>query len=229
MTITSTQRLYQVAGHTLSADDGGSCWLCGGANYGAVPVKSWVKATFTNYDDARGNWDDGVCEACVWATRYHSDELAEKTGKEKPQNMPTYSHFIVDGEWHVNCKAHTQQIAQALLDIRGVPEMAVIANSGQKHLVHLASINTPGQTSGVVQFERELIMMEQSALRGLLDSIETLYNDGHSKSAIRTGLYTFRRDTDIALWRSEEACIRGQRGSPLFTLAVWLAQKEEEK
>lgn len=227
----ATQLLYCAAGHTLSGGTG-QCWLCGGTAYEAVTVAEWMKPTFNDAPSARGRAEDGVCVACVWATQFQSEELQRKVGKEKLQNFRTYSHFVAGGQWHALTKAQKREMTALLLDEHGLPEVAIVAESGQKHLTFKARTNPPGQSAGWILFEATHIWLEQAAFRALLDHIQALYNARYSKDAILSGSYKFYPDSDLALWRLHETAIKALRGQPTFTLAVYLAQlaqKEEEE
>lgn len=225
-TLSASQFLYVAAGNELGRRSFGRCWLCGGPAYAPVKVEKWVKPTFTNYDAARGDWNAGVCEACVWCTRFKSTELADVLGREKPQNMTTYSHFVVGGKWYALSKGQKAEIKRLLLSDKGLPELAAIANSGQKHIIHLAQLNAPGGHAGYVQLEQETLHIRQSDLVWLLESVETLYRSGFNKTSIQSGVYTFYPDSDLALWRDIEPQLAAWRGSGVFDLACWLAQKE---
>jgi len=226
MNLSPTQFLYTIAGNELHHRSFGRCWLCGGAAYAPVKTEKWVRPTFTNFDTARGDWEAGVCEACVWCTRFKSAELAEMLGREKPQNMTTYSHIVARGEWHTLHKGQKSEIRALLLADGGLPELAVIAESGQKHIIHLAQLNDVGQRAGFVQLEQDTLHIAQDELAWLLERVECLYHARFSKTSIQSGEYTFYPDSDLEVWREVEDEIRPYRGSGVFDLACWLAQKE---
>jgi len=78
------------------AISGGICRVCG--DYGnGIPFSDWVRPTFTDWDKILPG--DIFCQACQFCFEEQSELLAQLVGKEKPQRMRNYSHFVVDGEW----------------------------------------------------------------------------------------------------------------------------------
>jgi hypothetical protein len=227
--VSASQYLYTAASHRMHGRTNTRCWLCGGPAYESIPVKDWVKSTFTDYHAAQGDYEAGVCVACVWATQYKCEELQLKVGKDKPQNMPAYSHFVVSGQWHVYSKAQKAKMLALLVSSRGLPIVACVTESGQKHQSFKARVNPSGQSAGWVMFETQHVWLDQAKFSELLSHVQALYNARFSKVAIQTGGYTFYPDSDLALWRQHEFAIRSQRGSALFNLAVYLVQKEENE
>lgn len=132
-----------------------------------------------------------------------------------PQRMRNYSHFVIDDEWIPLSKADKARMAEIL---RGDFEVAVIAESGQKHIVFRA-------VPGIVQFEEQQIR-DVGAILALLNPIQSLYA-GFSKSEIETGQYKQHRIIrfDLTEWHELERQIHHWRGSLLFRLAIFLAQK----
>ena len=226
--LSASQLLYQAAGHEIIDVVEGRCWLCGGELFLPTPVREWMRPTFTGFDVGVGPGESGqVCEACVWSTLGGGDELAAKVGKEKKQRFRNYSLFVAQGEWYALSKAHKPEMKELLLSPAGFPEVALVAESGQKHLAFRGRVNEAGQPAGWVLFERAHIWVIQDAFSWLLGLVEQLYNAGFSKASISTGAYKFYPDSDLSLWRECESTLSRYRGSGAFSLAVYLAQKEE--
>lgn len=200
------------------------CVFCGMEKEG-TSFNDWVKPTFTDHDKLQ----DGsiVCDDCLFWFDERSEKLARIIGKDKPQRMRNYSHFVVGGEWTPLSKGDKVKMQALLLD-DSFPELAVIAESGQKHIVFRARRNLPGGTSGWIQFEEQSLFVVPGELKQLLDIIEQLYV-GFSKTEIETGNYKGYRVVKFGLkcWQALEADLRDKRGSLLFRLTIFLAQKGE--
>lgn len=205
------------------------CWLCGGLLIDPIPRDSWVKPTFTNHNIVGDPDSAFICGPCEWAHSDRNVDLQRLTGKDKPQRMRNYTHIVSGGVWYPLSKGQKRDMAALLLAGGGFPELVVIAESGQKHLVFRATVNQPGQLTGWVQFEEDTLCIQQGVLRDCLTGINSLLTLGFSKAEIESGNYlTYRiRQTGIETWDELESEIAGLRGSPVFALAVFLGQKEE--
>lgn len=233
MTDSPTQLLYAAAGAPPVPDaepsDAALCWLCGGALDGSgVPRRQAIKATFTDHDCARAPESDAFCAACVWIMAERNDALTARTGKDKPQRGRNYSHFVKAGVWYPLGKAQKDAMRALLLE-PPFPELAVIADSGQKHLVFKARANPPDAAMGWVQFEEQVIWVDPAQLATTLELVEALYVI-FSKTEIATGAYNHRRILDFGLerWRALEAEVRPLRNRALFNLALFLAQRSDD-
>lgn len=198
------------------------CRICGIEGDG-VPFNEWVKPTFTDHDKLHDG--DVICDACLFWFGERSEELARRVGKEKPQRMRNYSHFVIGGKWTPLSKGNKNQMKSLLLG-EHFPELAAIAESGQKHIVFRATRNPPGSKAGWVQFEEQALFVHPHKLRDLLGIIEALYAT-FSKEEIGTGRYRqYRiRKFGLANWQALELQVKPIRGSLLFKLALFLAQK----
>lgn len=98
-----------------------------------------------------------VCHSCLFCFDDRSSALTTITGKDKPQRMRNYSHFVVNGRWHPLSKAAKPLMWQLLTQF---PEVAVIAVSGQKHLIFRAR---PGaeKTSGWGPWQRHVFAIRR--------------------------------------------------------------------
>jgi hypothetical protein len=201
-----------------------TCRICGKKGDG-LRFSEWVRPTFTNWDKLYPG--DIICHECLFWFNEKSEELAARVGKDKPQRMRNYSHFLVDGEWKPLSKAEKVTMRELLLS-SPFPELAVIAESGQKHIAFRARRNHGGSDSGWVQFEEQAIFIVPRRLASVLDVIESLYIS-FAKSEIETGRYAGYRIMRFGLeeWNRLEDQIKEWRGSMLFRLALFLAQKKE--
>jgi len=208
----------------MTTGDHHACRICGRTGPG-LAFDAWVRPTFTDWDKLQSG--DVICNECAFWFDEHSMELARVIGKEKPQRMRNYSHFIIDGKWLPLSKAHKAMMQQLLLS-KPFPELAAIAESGQKHIAFRAIRNPPGATAGWVQFEEHTIWVEPEQLASLLDIIQALYTT-FSKTEIGSGSYRHYHILKFGLsrWQALESSIRDRRRSALFQLALFLAQKGE--
>jgi len=212
----STSLLWSAAGQpALSGETPGSCRTCGQDGTGLV-FASWVRDTFMDFDKLFPG--SILCQACQFCFAEASEPLRQRVGKEKPQRMRNYSHFVINDEWKPLSKGNKRQMREILLQ---EPQLAVIAESGQKHIIFRAQ-------SGFWQFEEQRMMPCPELLAELLPPIETLYNAGASKSEIETGRYSQKTLMKILpLWREYEPFLKEHRGGLPLQLAIFLAQKEE--
>lgn len=202
------------------------CRICGKADVSGTPFAKWVRDTFTNHDLLRPG--DVICDECAFWFEQKSEELQRRMGKDKPQRMQNYTHFIIGGEWVPVSKGDKRKIAELLLG-ECIPEMAAIAVSGQKHVAFRARRNPPGAQSGWVQMEERAIWVDQRRLRELLAVVERLYAV-FSKQEIETGKYSHNRILAYGLdrWQADESVIKPVRKTDLFALALFISQRSED-
>ena len=202
------------------------CRICGEDKLAGTPFDAWVKDTFMNIDNLRPG--EIICDDCLFWFDDNSTELQHIMGKDKPQRMRNYSHFVIDGQWIPASKADKRRMQELLLGGK-FPELAVIAVSGQKHIAFRARRNPPGQDAGWVQLEETSLWTTQDALAHLLGLVEDLYI-GFSKGEIAAGNYSAHRAEKFGLKRlmDLEGAVRPVRRTALFDLALFLAQRSED-
>lgn len=203
----------------------GTCRICGREKTG-LDFNAWVKDTFTNHDLLLPG--DIICDSCLFWFDYNSVELQQRMGKDKPQRMLNYSHFIKGGLWFPFSKSNKAGMADMLAEFP-FPEIAAVAESGQKHIVFRARMNPAGQAAGWIQFEEQSLWVEQSALCETLAVVNDLYRI-FSKTEIETGKYYPANIIKFGIdpWRAQEEKIRRLRGGLLLKLCLFLAQRKEE-
>jgi len=201
------------------------CRICGNDSEGK-DFSKWIKPTFTDHDKLYPG--KIICDGCLFWMDEASQELAAKMDKNKPQRMRNYSHFIIDGEWVPLSKGNKRKMAELLLN-PPFPELATIAESGQKHIVFRATKNQLGGNAGWVQFEEQSIFVIPKELKGLIDIIQSLMVE-FSKSEIETAQYKPYRIINFGIeqWHALEQKLKPLRSSLLFNLALFLAQKSEK-
>jgi hypothetical protein len=209
-----TRILWQAAGCPAGEGDvSDNCRVCGQAAIG-LPFAAWARPTFTDWDKLVPG--EIICQVCQFSFAEQSELLAQKVGKDRPQRMRNYSHFVAGSEWLPLSKGDKRAMQEILLEKDW--RVAVIAESGQKHVVFRA-------VPGVVQFEEQQIH-DWRGLGDVLRLIEELYT-AFSKTEIETGRYAQHRvlKFGVARWMELEKQIEPLRQSALFGLALFLAQK----
>jgi hypothetical protein len=107
------------------------------------------------------------------------------------------------------------------------PWFATIADTGQRHALPWAPINPHGR-SGVVLFED--VLLRVPADQSLVTRASWLLTCGSTKEEIESGSY---REKSWRMCESEvrefERAFKRERGSGWFSLALWLAQRDEEE
>lgn len=213
----TTHILYRAAGEPLmDGDAAGMCRFCGLSGLG-LSFAAWVRDTFTDHDRLLPG--DIICHACQFAFDEASSLLTLATGRDKLQRMRNYSHFVVRGEWLPLNKGEKDGMVAALAR---QPEVAIIAVSGQKHLIFRAQ-------AGWWQIEEQSSPPFPDVLWPLLATVELLYSGGFSKGEIETGRYYQHRLLEFGLDRylALEALIAPARGTLPLELALFLAQRRE--
>lgn len=208
---------------------GGRCWLCVGQMTRGEPVDSWNGASFTGQNKVRMPNATHVCEACVFVTSRLSPVPGRppKEGKTLGGNFRNYSHLWEDGVGYANAsKGEKTRIREFLARDHGGVWFAAIADSGQKHVIPWAPMNGPGR-GGRVLFDEQLVDLPPSL--ALVDEMTALLTAGATKEEIGGGDYSARawQLCGPAL-RAFEETSGPHRGGAWFTLALWLAQRDEE-
>jgi hypothetical protein len=194
----------------------GQCVACGNNSYG-VQFMIWVRPTFVDFDKLHPGTI--LCDACRFCFEDGNEVLQNRLGRDKPQRMRNYSHFVLDGIWVPVSKGEKPRMIQLL---RSQADVAVIADSGQKHIIFRAKL-------GWWQFEEQSIRPDWPHLESLIVNVGILLSV-FSKSEIEHGSYSAQRirQFGISAWRElEMTIIKPERGSALFLLALFLAQKGE--
>jgi CRISPR type IV-associated protein Csf1 len=188
------------------------CWLCGGRTEGkGQPVKKAIKPTFTDRDKARGARSQSVCAGCAFCLSHLS--------------LRNYSILATEDELKHPSRP---EIRGLLLEPPEPPFVMCIAVSGQKWL-HFRSQVAYSRDGYPVQYEETRVCVERPVLARWLEYIETLYTV-FTKAEILTGSYNQNRirEFGIARFQEAEAQVAPHRGTRLFDLVVFVAQKPPE-
>ncbi len=207
----------------------GRCWLCGGVVVRGALVGDWLSDVFTDHTRVALPTSPVVCEACVFVCARKSPVPGRppKEGKEFGGNFRNYSHLWDELGYANASKGDKPAIRQFLARNHAGPWFAAIADSGQKHVLPFARVNGPGRR-GVVLFDDLTVIVPDD--QAIIPAMIALLSRGVTKEEIDARDYYPRsiRESRNAI-DEFEARHGGERGSGWFTLAVWLAQRDEEK
>lgn len=207
----------------------GRCWLCAGEVTRGESVDSWNGASFTGQNRVRSPQSSHVCEACVFVCSRLSPVPGRpaKEGKRFGGNFRNYSSLWEEGIGYANAsKGEKTRIREFLAREHRGPWFAALADSGQKHVIPWAPMNGPGR-GGAVLFDEQLVQVPESI--ALIDTMTALLTAGATKEEIGSGDYSARAwQMCGALLRAFEETHGPHRGGAWFTLALWLAQRDEE-
>lgn len=145
-------------------------------------------------------------------------------------NFRNMSHLL-DATSYVNAsKGEKPAILAFLMREHRGPWFATIADSGQIHMLPFAPVNETGTRRGSVLFERQIVMLPRLKSVGwdLVQKMADLLTAGATKEEIESGEYGPRawQLCELRLSGFEDHW-SGKRGSPWFSLALWLAQRDE--
>lgn len=217
---TAGDTIYAAAGSPpVEGDTAGTCRACGRDSIG-LAFASWIKDTFVDHDKLRPG--SIICRSCLFCFDDHNEILTARTGKPKLQRMRNYSHFVTaSGEWLPLSKGKKARMRELLTGEQS-PAVAIIATSGQKHLIFRARMSW-------WQIEERTVLPFPEQLGALLEPIETLYRAGASKGEIETGHYSQKTIGKVgrSLWLDLELKLRPFRGGLPMQFAVFLGQKDD--
>ncbi len=206
--------IYELSDRPVFGETRGMCRVLGREAVG-VPFSDWVKDTFTDTNLLfPGNIISNEAYFCFLDDNKY---LQQKLGRSEMTRFRNYSHFVVNGNWYVFTKA--QKKSMYLLLIEEDPEIAVISDSGQRHLVFRHRV-------GTWQLEDTIIERDKDLLVRLKTNMDLLLQEGFSKDEIQSGKYHQRKILRAGLnsWQLLERVIQNYRGSKIFDLALWLSQ-----
>lgn len=212
-----------------------TCWLCGGPTHGVGwPWLSAIPDTFTNHTLAACPTSTTICQPCVglgskatWE-RYATDhpELRLKTGHA--MSWRCYSHLFTSAPPHHECPTRARW-REILLSPPDPPFLAVVAESGQKHLI-FRGVVAHSRDRFMVQFEEHRVWLDRGQFGECLVDFERLYNLGFSKASILSCRYHHGQMLKVGLgpWREAESDFAPWRRLPyLAGLAGFVARKSE--
>lgn len=194
----------------------GTCRITGKEGEG-IEFNKWVKDTFCDFMYLYPG--EIISNEALFCFDEKSELIQKLTGREKLQRFRTYSHFVVNGKWHLLTKADKAIMWELLFQ---KPDLAVISESGQKHLVMKAK-------PGTWQLEETIIEPDENTLKGLQKLISRLNKEIFAIDEIRTGEYAGYRIQKFGIenWRKIEQKLKQYRGSKIFDLALFFSKITE--
>lgn len=176
-----------------------------------MSTKKAIKDTFTDQPYARNPASGSVCLGCAFCLGNRPLRNYSILATEERLYHPSRS------EWRVHLLAPPRP-----------PFVAAIAVSGQKHLAFKAEISYDRETFTVL-LEEMPIVVRRSELADLLAFVEPLLAH-FTKAELESGRYNQARilKFGLARWQEVEQVLSTLRGSRLFQLAMFVAQKPEE-
>jgi hypothetical protein len=208
---------------------GQACYLTGDRiEVEGVPVQARIKkATWTAHGTAAAPDSEWLSPAAVWSL----SEKATHPEVARPFKMRTMSHLVIGDRWQVLPLREKRLMAETLLLPPGEPWFLAMCEKplAASHIIYRAPVNYPQATSWSVSLSGLIVRGSSALLSRLLRPIEALYQADHAKKRINGGEYVIKyiAAQGEAEWASLEAQIAPHRGSGLFKLALFLAQKEK--
>lgn len=187
------------------------CFLCGGETNGkGQSTKKAIKKTFTDHPYARALGSQAVCEACAFCLSHRELRNYAIVATKKQLLHPA-----------------RDVIRDMLIEPPEPPFVMCIATSGQKWLHFKSQVNY-SREAFAVNLEESCIQIVPLQIREMVEMAEYLYTT-FTKDEILTGSYNQKRIKDFGLDRfvEYEGEVAKIRGSQIFELAVFVAQKQE--
>lgn len=210
----------------------GPCYLCGHElTQAALPTsKRFDDKTWTAHATAACVDSEWLCPACAFSMSEYVErpDLWPKRFKIRCQ-----THYVVGDTWTVLGLSDKLQMREPLLTPPADPWLLAICDSplSAGHNLYLTQVNQPGALDWRVMLGRISVAGSAPALAHLLYHVEQLYSAGHSKSAIASGDYLPKwiNAQGLDAWADHESNLAPLRQTPLFELALFLAQKGNDE
>ena len=205
------------------------CRVCGGPCTRGLAYDDWSGAYSARPNRTRAWQSVIVCEACVAITARYSPCPARPAapGKEAIR-WGNVSVLYDDNGLITATKGEKPVIREWIARPRKGPWFAAFAESGQKHVLPWTRWCPAGSRIGVVRFEERDAHVSLDALDLMCREMCSLLTAGATKETMETGLYS------PAQWRLCPEAIElfegrwaYRRGSDVFALSLWLAQRDE--
>lgn len=205
-------RIYELSNKPIYGDVEGVCRITGQQGKGLL-FKKWVKDTFTAHHLLRPGTI--ISNEALLCFSELSPYIQELTGKEKPQNFRSYSHFVLGDKWYLKHKGQKEEMLTMMLQL---PDVCVISESGQKHLLFQ-------HVCGTWQFEETMIQPDVTLFQTIHQPITTLA-ETFSNDEIKSGQYLQYRIIKFGLknWQQQEDILKQYRGSAMFDLALFFSK-----
>lgn len=205
------------------------CRICGGPCTRGLAYDDWSGAYSARPNRTRAWQSVVVCEACVAITARHSPCPARPPAEGKePIRWGNVTVLYDDAGLVTATKGEKPVIREWIARPRKGRWFAAFAESGQKHVLPWTRWCPAGSREGVVRFEERDALVHLDALELLCREMCLLLTAGATKETMETGAYSPAQwrlcPEAIELFESRWAY---RRGSDVFALALWLAQRDE--
>lgn len=215
-------------------EPGGLCWLCGGETEGAAwRREDALSPSFTRVQLAAAPHSAIVCEPCAYfasgdAWRQYVAAHPERGLKAgHAVGWRSYSHLFTPDGHETPTRARWRAL---LLDPPAGPYLAVIALTGQKHLLYRGHV-ADSRTWIAVLVEEDGLYFPRDLFAQTLSVVEALLTLGCSRDEIANGQYSPGRvkPADVAQWKPlADAAAGVRRAAPaVLSLACWCAHRGE--
>lgn len=204
--------IYSLSNRPIYGNVEGFCRITGQQSQGVV-FEKWVRDTFTDLGFLHpGNI---ISNEAMFCFEEGSEYLKQLTGKDKPQRFRNYSHFVVNGKWHIKDKGQKEDMLKLMLSN---PEICVIAESGQRHLLFKHKPRTWQLEDVTMQPDRQLFILLHYRINQL--------SEAFSNDEISSAQYQQHRIVKFGLkrWFDLETIIKLYRGSAMFDLALFFSK-----
>lgn len=204
--------LYNLSNHPTYGDTEGICRITGQHSTGILFDK-WVRDTFTDFHNLKPGTI--ISNEAMFCFEEQSEYLQKLTGKDKPQRFRNYTHIVLENQWYIKNKGEKEDIMKLMLQL---PEICVIAESGQRHLLFK---NKPGTW----QFEDTFIQPDVLLFSKMQSRIHAL-SETFSNDEIQTGQYLQHRIIKFGFknWQIVENELKKYRGQSMFDLALFFSK-----
>lgn len=190
------------------------CWLCGAPTHRrGLPLAKALSDTFTDHGRAKAPESRSVCEPCCFAR-----------APARPSPLRMYSILATPEGLRHPIRSDWREI---LLNPPEPPVLACIAVSGQKWL-HYKGHVALSRNPLIVLLEEMPVWVEADRYRSVLADVEELLRV-FRRQEIETGRYPEQRVREFGLvrWQEIESRLEAERGTPLFQLVAYVAQRPE--
>lgn len=230
--MTAARDVFRVAGSPPQEgceDVAAACVVCARDWSRTHAYKRWQGASFTDQNKLMGHGlSDRICEPCVYAHSWTAPPgYLPATDGKRGVNLRLFSHLYDERGYVFANKGSKPVIREWLRGPKRGAWWAAIADSGQKHVLPWARVNTARMRgNGIVRFEQRDIVIGNWIMA---DVMRDLLTAGVTKAELETGQFTPRA------WQLAETLLRafereygGERGGGWYELALWLSQRDED-
>lgn len=235
--MTAPVMVWELAGRPHRASIGvtetpGVCAMCARWQERTAPAKQWLEGkSFTDPAHLRAR-SDRVCEACAWAvTGRGMDQvrmwsILARTDIELPPSNP--KAVFATKHVHFTSRADMRAVVDTLADPPGGDWMVCVAESGQKHVLPYAHVNT-GAGRWSVRMDAATIDATPKDFTHVLGHVLPLRSAGHTADEVNTLQPSWARlgtRPDVERWQQHATALQPWRASGLLKLVNFVINKE---